>query len=169
MTTTIVIGLLLGLCLLVRESSAAGRINTKRERVVRTLNQGIADSYRIFRTHSPMEGTGRELEAAGHKWRVSPFFIAAISATESSLGRAACRDRFNSFGLASCGYRSDVPRFRSWAHVYDYMGRYLSSRWPSARSTYDYYRYAKCSPCWGRKTAWWMNRLFGAGSSVRYG
>ena len=115
-----------------------------------------------------MRGTGRALEASGWKWHVSPMFIAAIAATESSLGRAACWDRYNAFGLGSC-HGSWVPRFRSWAHVYDFQARFLAQHWPAARTTWDVRGYAACDSCWSRKTAWWMSRLFGVSADVRYG
>lgn len=145
-------------------SAAAGRprISTARETVVRTLDRGLADT--------PMRGTGRQLEASGWKWRVSPYFIAAIAGTESSFGRAACRGNpRNAFGLASCGDGWHVPWFASWAHAYDFMGRFLALRWPHARTAYDYRGYAACAPCWGAKTAGWMRSRFGVGPSVRYG
>jgi hypothetical protein len=116
---------------------------------------------------SPMAGTGRELEAAGRRWHISPYFIAAIAATESSLGVAACGN-FNAYGLANCSGRWSVPLFLSWADSYQFMGRFLTTRWPGARTPYDYFGYAACSSCWGRKTAGWMLRLFGVGPSVRY-
>jgi hypothetical protein len=116
-----------------------------------------------------MRGTGWKLEQAGHTHGVSPYFIAAIAATESSLGRASCRGNpRNAWGLASCGSSWSVPYFHTWAQAYQFMGRFLMSRWSGARTAYDYHGYAACSPCWGRKTAYWMQRLFGVGPGVRY-
>lgn len=137
------------------------RISPARERVVKQLNGNLAGT--------PMARTGRELEAAGWKWRIHPAFIAAIAGTESSFGRAGCRGNpRNSFGLASCGSSWNVPYFPTWAAAYTFMGRFLTSRWPHARSPYDYRGYAACSSCWGRATAFHMSR-FGMGTSVRYG
>lgn len=133
----------------------------RRGRVIRRLDRGLAGT--------PMRGTGLALERAGWRHSVSPFFIAAIAATESSLGRAACHnDRHNAFGLASCNGSWPVPRFQSWGHVYAFMARFLRQRWPNANSAYDYHGYAACTPCWGRKTAAWMRRLFDVGPGVRY-
>lgn len=121
-----------------------------------------------------MAGTGRALEASGWKWHRSPYFIAAIAETESSLGAAACRKdghrTYNAFGLASCGRGWYVPDFVSWAHAYDFVAHYLATMWPHARTTYDYVRpkYAACPECWGWKTASHMRNRFGVGSSVLY-
>ncbi len=136
-------------------------ISPLREQVVRRLDRGLASS--------PMARTGRALEASGWKWHVSPYFIAGIAATESTLGRAACYGNpFNAFGLASCNGSSWVPNFRSWAHAYDFMGRFLSSHWPNARTPYEFYGYAACSSCWGSATAWHMRDLFGVAPETRY-
>lgn len=141
-------------------SALAGKPGRRAQTAI-NLNQGLQGS--------PMQGTGFALERAGWRHRVSPYFIAAIAATESSLGRAACySDRFNAFGLASCTHSWPVPRFRSWAHVYDFMGAFLTRRWPHADTAHEYFGYAACSACWGRRTAWFMRSLFGVGASVRY-
>ena len=137
------------------------RISPARERVVDALDAGLAGT--------PMAHTGRELEAAGWKWKVHPAFIAGIAGTESSFGRLGCRGNpRNSFGLSSCNSGWRVPYFPTWAAAYDFMGRFLASRWPSARSPYDYHGYAACSSCWGRATSLHMSR-FGLGTNVRYG
>lgn len=122
-----------------------------------------------------MAGTGRALEAAGWKWHVSPYFIAAIAETESSLGAAACyRNRYNAYGLSSCTTGWRVPVFVSWAHSYDFMARFLTGHtavtrgWPRARSTYDYHGYARCSSCWGSKTAQHMRSRFGVPNYTGY-
>ena len=131
-----------------------------RVQTARTLNRALAAT--------PMAGTGWKLEQTGHRWKIHPALIAAIAGTESSFGRVPCRnDRFNSYGLASCTNSWPVPRFRSWAHSFQFMGKFLSERWPRARTPFDYRGYAACSDCWGRKTAYWMKWL-GFGSSVRY-
>lgn len=127
--------------------------------VWRRLQRGLAGS--------PMAGSERELEAAGRRHGVSPFFIAAIAATESSLYEAGCGN-YNAWGLANCSGIWDVPYFRSWADAYEFMARFLASRWPHARTPYDYRGYARCSSCWGAKTASHMRRLFGVEASTRY-
>jgi hypothetical protein len=108
-----------------------------------------------------MATTGYQLEAAARKYRVSPYLIAAIAGTESSFGAAACRNnRYNAFGLSSCGSGWHVPSFRSWQEAYVFMAKFLSDRWPHAKSTYDFHGYAACSSCWGAKTAYWMKARF---------
>ncbi len=102
MTLTVILTLTLGVA-----AAYAGKPGRRAQTAI-TLNQGLRGT--------PMAGTGFALERAAHKWKVSPFFIAAIAATESSLGKKACRNnRYNAFGLASCGYSWRVPNFRSWA------------------------------------------------------
>lgn len=116
-----------------------------------------------------MAGTERELEAAGRRYGVSPYFIAAIAATESSLGAAACGPGgYNAWGLANCDGRWSVPEFRSWADGYMFMARFLSERWPNAIDPWDYRGYAACSDCWGNRTAQHMGHLFGVGYYTRY-
>lgn len=129
--------------------------------MIRTLQRGL--------TGTPMAGTGAELEAAGRRYHVHPAFIAAIAGTESTFGAAACAsNQYNAFGLSSCGSGWSVPNFQSWGEVYEFMGRFLSSRWPSAATTYDYHGYAANSVSWGAKCAYWMQARFGLGNGVRY-
>jgi hypothetical protein len=116
-----------------------------------------------------MAGTGSILEPVARRYRISPFFIVAVSATESSIGRAPCRNnRRNVWGLASCNDSWPVPYFDSWQEAYVFYAKFLTERWPHARTAHDYRGYAACTPCWGRKTSYWMSRLFGVGPSVRY-
>lgn len=129
---------------------------------IRKLQHGLAGT--------PMSGSEGPLEAAGRRYGISPFFIAAIAGTESSFGAAACSGNpKNAFGLASCGNSWHVPYFPTWAAAYHFMGSFLSSRWPTATTTYSYHGYAACSSCWGAKTAMHMRNRFGVGPSVRYG
>lgn len=142
-------------------STTAATVHSGRFLVAQALNRGLAGS--------PMASTGFALEAAGWRWHVSPFFIAGIAATESSLGVAGCPGTLNYWGLSSCGSGWNVPRFRSLAEAYEFVARFLATRWPDATSTYDYHGYAACSSCWGAKTAWHMSRLFGVSNFTRYG
>ena len=120
-------------------------------------------------TGTHMAGSERALEAAGRHWGISPYFIAAIAGTESSFGAASCAGApFNAYGLASCGSSWHVPSFSSWGDSYEFMGEFLTSRWPHATTTYSYSGYASCSSCWGAKTAYWMKAKFGMGPSVSY-
>ena len=131
------------------------------DNVIRRLQQGLSGT--------PMDGSAGPLEAIARKWRISPYFIAAIAGTESSFGAAACSgNQFNAYGLSSCTTGWSVPHFRSWAESYEFMGRFLTSRWPNARTTYDYHGYAKNSDSWGHKWAFWMRVKFGVDNLVAY-
>lgn len=159
MTAYILISLTL--LALTTAAHARGTKHSPRYQVAAQLNRGLA--------HTPMANTGFALEAAGHRHHVSPFFIAAIAGTESSFGAAACTGNpRNAFGLASCGTGWRVPYFPSWAAAYEFMGAFLTSRWPRARTTYDFHGYAACSSCWGAKTAEHMRARFGVGPTVTY-
>jgi hypothetical protein len=147
--------------------TACRAVLSARGSMINRLNRGLDGT--------PMEGTGGELEQAGRRYGIHPAFIAAIAGTESSFGAAACRNnRYNAFGLSSCGSGWSVPWFRSWADAYDFMARFLTGRtnvtsgWPNARTTWDYHGYAACSRCWGDKTAYWMRTRFGLPPNVRY-
>lgn len=129
--------------------------------VIRRLQRGLAGS--------PMAGSEKELERAGRRYGISPYFIAGIAATESSLAVASCSNNpRNAFGLSSCGGGWRVPYFTSWEQAYLFMAKFLTERWPNATTTYHYGGYAACSQCWGSSTARHMAHLFGVGPSVRY-
>lgn len=139
---------------------AANRLRARWHKVAQTLNRGLAGT--------PMAGTGAELEQAGREHGIHPAFIAAIAATESSFGAAACAsNRFNAYGLANCQGIWHVPDFQSWSESYRFMGRFLAGRWPRADTPWEFYGYAACDSCWGNKVASWMRRL-GFGHGVRY-
>lgn len=109
---------------------------------------------------TPMRGTGWGLVNEARSYGLNPALIAAIAGTESTYGAAACRsNRFNAYGLSSCGTGWRVPAFRSWRESYRFMARFLSSRWPGARTPYDFHGYALCDACWGRKTSQHMLEL----------
>lgn len=129
--------------------------------VIRTLNRGLAGS--------PMSGTGESLERWGRYYRVSPYFMAAVAATESSLGAAACsNNHYNVWGLSSCGSGWYVPSFRSWDEAIHFYARFLTSHWPRHSTPYSFQGYAACSSCWGAKTSEWMRRLFGVPAVTIY-
>lgn len=116
-----------------------------------------------------MSGTGRYLERWGRIYHVSPYFMAAAAATESSLGEAACsNNRYNVWGLASCNGSWYVPAFATWNEAIRFYARFLSSRWPGHSTPYSFVGYADCSACWGAHTSSWMSRLFGVSNSTRY-
>lgn len=128
---------------------------------VRRLDQGLAGS--------PMAGTGVSLEKAGREYHVSPYFMAAAAATESSLGAAGCGPGgYNAWGLANCAGIWSVPAFQSWADAYAYYARFLASRWPGHSTPYSFRGYAACDECWARKVAEWMHTLFGVPAVTRY-
>lgn len=116
-----------------------------------------------------MAGTGPILEREGRRHGVSPFFMAAVAATESSLGRAACGPGgFNAWGLGNCGTAWTVPSFGSWAEAIAYYADFLASRWPGHSTPYSFNGYAACDDCWARKTSEWMGSLFGVSNRTRY-
>ncbi len=131
-----------------------------RGRVVALLNDGLAGS--------PMEGTGADLERAGREYGVSPYFMAAVAATESSLGAAACGSGgYNAWGLGNCGSAWSVPSFGSWREAYDYYAKFLT-RWAGHSTPYSFRGYAACDECWARKVSEWMHTLFGVPAVTRY-
>lgn len=131
------------------------------EDVVAQLDSGLA--------RTPMSGTGVHLLAAAKRFRISPFFIAAIAGTESSFGAASCRGNpYNAFGLSSCGSGWHVPYFPTWKHAYMFMGEFLTSRWPGATTPWSFHGYAACSSCWGNKVAMHMRQRFGVTPEVRF-
>lgn len=129
--------------------------------VVRKLERALAGS--------PMAGTGRDLEAVARRHHVSPYFIVAVAATESSIGRAACYpNRKNVWGLSSCGSGWYVPMFSTWAEAYEFFARYVNRQFPGHSTPYSFRGYAACSDCWARKVSSWMSSLFGGSTSTRY-
>lgn len=132
-----------------------------RGQVIALLNRGLSGS--------PMARTGAVLEHWGRRYRVSPYFMAAVAATESSLGEAACsNNQYNVWGLASCNGSWYVPPFHSWDEAIAFYAHFLSSRWPGHSTPYSFTGYAACSQCWGAKTSSWMNSLFGVPAVTRY-
>jgi flagellum-specific peptidoglycan hydrolase FlgJ len=116
-----------------------------------------------------MAGTGAILERHGRRYGVSPFFMVAVAATESSIGEAACsNNRYNVWGLASCVNSWHVPSFSSWDEAIAFYARFLSDRWPTHSTPYSFRGYAACSECWARKVSEWMGRLFGEPARTRY-
>lgn len=131
------------------------------ERVIARLDQGLAGT--------PMEGTGAILERHGRRYGVSPYFIVAAAATESSIGEAACSNNpKNVYGLASCVNSWPVPYFETWDESISFYARFLSERWPGHSTPYSFRGYAACSDCWARKVSEWMHNLFGVPAVTRY-
>lgn len=129
--------------------------------VIRALERGLAGT--------PMAGTGRILEHHGRLHGVSPYFMVAVAATESSIGHAACsNNRRNVWGLASCVNSWPVPYFDTWDEAIGFYADFLAERWPGHTSPYSFRGYAACSDCWARKVSYWMERLFGVAPTTRY-
>jgi hypothetical protein len=118
---------------------------------------------------TPMAGTGVLLERYGRRHGVSPYFMVAVAATESSIGRASCSSNGrNVWGLASCVNSWPVPYFDTWDEAIAFYARFLASRWPGHSTPYSFNGYAACSDCWARKVSSWMSALFGVSSRTRY-
>jgi Mannosyl-glycoprotein endo-beta-N-acetylglucosaminidase len=118
---------------------------------------------------SPMAGSGAELVRIARSYHVSPYFIIAVAATESSIGRAACGYAGrNVWGLGNCGSAWSVPSFATWADAYDYYARFLNRQWPGHSSPYSFRGYAACDDCWARKVSSWMSSLFGVEARTTY-
>ena len=149
------------IALLTSSSSLASPEHHTSRHVVNQLERGLRGT--------PMAGTARLLEAQGRRHRVSPFFMAAVAATESSLGRVPCsNNRKNVWGLASCVNSWPVPYFETWKEAIAFYARFLSSRWPGHSTPYSFRGYAACSDCWARKVSYWMRSLFGVPAETRY-
>jgi len=141
-----------------------------RGQVISRLDRGLANAggFKWMRSN-PMRGLGAILERHGRRYGVSPYFMVATAATESSMGLAACsNNRYNVWGLASCKNSWHVPAFQSWDEAVAFYARFLSSRWPGHSTPYSFRGYAACSECWARKVSYWMGRLFGVPAVTRY-
>jgi hypothetical protein len=118
---------------------------------------------------TPMSGSGADLERIARRHNVSPYFVVAVAATESSIGIAACSsNRYNAWGLSSCGSGWYVPQFRSWSEAYDFFARYVNRQWPGHSTPWSFRDYADCSDCWARKVSYWMRELFGVPARTVY-
>ncbi len=112
---------------------------------------------------TPLARLGFVFEAAGWRHRLSPFFLAGASATESSLGTAACQaNPKNIWGLGSCDRAWRVPYFETWPKAIGYFARFVRLHWPRARTAYELYGYCGCGArSWGSRTSGSMAQLFG--------
>lgn len=160
MLTIIVTLIVLNAVIFVAKATARADHHTAKH-TVNVLERGLRGS--------PMAGTARILEGQGRRYHVSPYFMAAVAATESSLGRAACsNNRFNVWGLASCVNSWPVPYFETWKEAISFYARFLATRWPGHSTPYSFRGYAACSECWARKVSYWMGALFGVPAVTRY-
>ena len=83
------------------EATEAGKPKPKRPRLHHSRRYMTAMKLNRGLRGSTMAHLGFELEAAGWRYKVSPFAMVSIAGTASSLRRARCG--FNSWGLGSCG------------------------------------------------------------------
>jgi hypothetical protein len=138
------------------------------ERWESTIGQVVHRLDRVL-APTPLAGTGRDLEEIGRHHHVSPYFIVAVAATESSIGRVACSSNHkNIWGLSSCGSGWYVPQFASWREAYTFFARFVNRQWPGHSTPYSFRGYAACSDCWARKVSSWMRSLFGVAAVTRY-
>jgi len=129
--------------------------------VISRLDHGLAGT--------PMEGTGVSLERWGRRYHVSPYFMAAVAESESSLGFAACGPGgYNAWGLGNCGSAWSVPSFGSWDEAIAYYARFLAHGWPGHSTPYSFDGYAACSSCWGNSVSSHMRSRFGVPAVTRY-
>lgn len=138
------------------------------ERWQKTIGQVVARLAHVI-DGTPLAGTARDLEEVARHYHVSPYFIVAVAATESSIGEAACSsNRKNIWGLSSCGGGWYVPKFASWREAYEFFAAYVNRQFPGHSTPYSFADYAKCSACWARKVSEWMSSLFGVPAVTRY-
>lgn len=164
MLTLLAITILLALV----ATAAAVGARTKPHHSVRyltavALNRGLAGT--------PMQGLGFELEAAGFRYHVSPALVAAIAGSESSFGVQACG--VNYWGWNSCNGQPwstvrEGIRYVSLALRDHYLSRGLLTVYAVG------YRYCgRPGVCnldrWVAHTSWYMRRLGGDPSELRYG
>lgn len=115
-----------------------------------------------------MAGTGFSLVVEARAKGLNPALIAGIAGTESSYGWHGCYgNRRNAFGLSSCTSGWRVPYFPTWRSAYRFMARFLTERWPHARTPYDFYGYAAATSSWATATSRHMNEL-GFPATVRW-
>jgi hypothetical protein len=149
-----------------KERAATARVAYERWQrsigvVIKRLDRGLAGS--------PMNGTGVNLERWGRQYHVSPYFMAAAAATESSLGVNGCGEGGrNAWGLGNCGSAWSVPSFSSWDEAIAYYARYIAHGWPYHSTPYSFHGYAKCDSCWGNSVSGHMHDLFGVAAVTRY-
>ncbi len=139
----------------------------------RTARDALVSNLDLGLRGTPMAGTAGKLEEAGARYGIHPAFLAGVAAFEGGFdlerhtGKTPCLP-FNPFGVSSCGDAWRAPAFRSWGHAYNYVARFLATRWPSATSVYSYHGFCTCGATWwGGKVAAKMRQL-GYPPLVRY-
>lgn len=136
-----------------------------------SASASVSDEARLnaYLSGTPMQGTGKILVNQGQLWNVSPYFIVAVAAKESSHGHKACyRNPKNVWGLGACGRAWSPPYFRSWTQAINYFVRFIRSRWPNATSPWSFSGYCDgCEASWAEDVSWYMGRL-GVTSMIQY-
>lgn len=116
----------------------------------RRLNAGLAGT--------PLAGYGFDFEAAGWRYNVNPFFVAAIAGTESSFGAAACGG--NAWGIASCGMTFPTFHEGLWYTTKLLREHYLGKGLLTLVAVGT--KYAACGTCWAASTERHMRRFSAA-------
>lgn len=126
----------------------------------------VASTLQRSLARTPLRGQGFVFEAEGHRWNVNPFFVAAITGTESSFGAARCG--WNVFGWNSC--RGDS--FTSFADAISVVTRALRenymNRWNLGTVELIGVVYCRCGSHWAANTRSFMRRLGDTSGGVVY-
>lgn len=124
-----------------------------REAIVKRLQAGLAGT--------PLYPYAARFEQAGRQWNVNPFFMAAISGTESGFGVA------NSAAGNAWGIGPGINLY-NFGNGIDYLARLLAEDYNLSSTVTVGTRYAACGTCWGARTSWFMQARFGADPSFLY-
>ncbi len=113
--------------------------------------------------NTPMEGMGKIIVKQARKHEISPYFVVAVAAKESSLGAEACsHNRKNVWGLGACGRAWKPPHFKNWTQAVNYFVRFINRLWPKAQSPFQFYGYCYgCETEWGNDVARHMRNIGG--------
>ena len=129
------------------------RVNGHRIHIVTVLRRGL-HGY-------PLEAWAEAFEQAGRQWDVSPYFMAAISGTESTFGLYVSPE--NAWGIGP------GMAFRDFGEGIQYLARLLATSYNLTSAWTVGPRYAACGSCWGTTTGAIMQSRFGASPySLRY-
>jgi hypothetical protein len=144
----------------------------ERVRANRAIALRMDAVYRRYDT--ALAGMGIDHVRAGRQWHVNPFFVGAIEAIESTLGRNSCgyRDTHNAWGFLSGGrciefasWRTGIYHVTRTLRVY-YIDRGLTSVYAIGR------RYCPPSDCpndsWSRTAVAYMHSLYGSGPGILF-
>jgi len=139
-------------------TSSANHGAKNRRAIVATLKAGLSKDH-----VRPLYRYAYALEAAGHRYNVSPYFLAAIAGVESTFGEEACGG--NAWGIASCGVSFPTFKEGAWYTAKllreSYINKGLTTPWAINR------KYA-ASSTWGERVAYYMRYFFGSGPVVTY-